>query len=302
MAQDVWKWVNDQYVFNSDPDPENGFSGFGGFSYASDGGLGGSQNLLQHLDDYSDGVYRPLAEPAIDRDNAYLPSVKGSSASNPKDSYVEVKCYYNCGTLVPAHWEVQTKTFSNCPDGNGGSSECTPCPVNGITPLTEGKAAINAAIDRLTIPPVPSGTNYYTNIPQGLVWGWRVVSPDTPFTEGADHPADYEPSRAIILLTDGEDNHAVGDAYNNALSNSDLDDKLKAIANNIKAVKDDHGNPVYDIYVIQFTSDGSASTDLLKSIASAKTAPYYFNAPTGDELSDAFEQIGNHLSNLRLSK
>ena len=46
-------------------------------------------------------------------------------------------------------------------------------------PLTANKATIDTAIDNMIA--------YYstgTFIPTGLVWGWHVLSPTEPFTEG----------------------------------------------------------------------------------------------------------------------
>lgn len=40
----------------------------------------------------------------------------------------------------------------------------------------------------------------------------------------------------------------------------------------------------------------------MKSIASGPTAPYYRCAPDAAALTAAFQEIGNHLSKLRLSK
>ena len=46
-------------------------------------------------------------------------------------------------------------------------------------PLTNDKSVIDTAIDGML--------SYYstgTFIPTGLVWGWHVLSPTEPFTEG----------------------------------------------------------------------------------------------------------------------
>ena len=42
---------------------------------------------------------------------------------------------------------------------------------------TRGKTAIKAAIDAMS----PTGN---TNVPEGMAWGWRVLSSGAPFTEG----------------------------------------------------------------------------------------------------------------------
>ena len=62
--------------------------------------------------------------------------------------------------------------------------------------LTNVASTINSAIDAL----VAKGS---TVIPAGLLWGWRVISPTPPFTDGADYAND-KVTKAIVLLTDGE--------------------------------------------------------------------------------------------------
>lgn len=42
-----------------------------------------------------------------------------------------------------------------------------------------------------------------TVIPAGLLWGWRVLSPTVPFTQGAPYD-DEKWIKALVLLTDGE--------------------------------------------------------------------------------------------------
>jgi hypothetical protein len=44
-----------------------------------------------------------------------------------------------------------------------------------------------------------------TNQAEGLAWGWRVLSPSAPFTEGRPYNDPSDPVRkVIVLMTDGE--------------------------------------------------------------------------------------------------
>jgi hypothetical protein len=203
-------------------------------------------------------------------------------------------------------WREWDETINpNCA-ASDGHGECTPCPATGITRLQNNKQVALDAVDGLSIPDTEQQP--YTDIPQGLVWAWRVVSPEQPFTESSVYQEGYEPSRAIILLTDGANTATYGDAYNGRLS--DRDQRLKDVADNIKAVdKDGDGQSDYEIYTILFaakddpdrTSDDRLR-DLMKYVATEPNSPYYYNAPTATDLGNAFSEIGNHLSNLRLSK
>lgn len=172
-------------------------------------------------------------------------------------------------------------------------SECTPTLDHGITPLQNAKKPILDAIDALQS---PTGN---TDIPQGLGWAWRVLTPDSPFTE-ADPDPEYRRQQAIVLLTDGENYGGSGDGYKGVFgigstARPDMDDRLKKLAANVKAAG-------VIIYVIQFANDGTTLQDLLKGVASGPDAPYYHYAPDADTLQDVFHEIANHLSELRLSK
>src|SRR5262249_6833570 len=67
------------------------------------------------------------------------------------------------------------------------------CPASPILPLTNDKSAITSAISAMV-----AGGN--TVIPEGIAWGWRVLSPGAPFTEGAAY-SDSDTIKFLILLT-----------------------------------------------------------------------------------------------------
>jgi hypothetical protein len=81
-----------------------------------------------------------------------------------------------------------------------------------------------------------------------------------------------------------------------------LDLKLTALCNNIKAVTDENGNPGrIIIYAIGFgTSINNHGLGLLQQCASS--ASTYFYNPTGDELNTTFQNIALGLNKLRLSQ
>lgn len=174
-----------------------------------------------------------------------------------------------------------------------GYTECGACLEYGITPLQNAKQPILDAIAALTS---PQGN---TNIPQGLGWAWRVLTPIVPFTEADPNPP-YRRQQAIVLLTDGENYGGSGDGYKGVFglgttARPDMDARLRLLAANIKA-----GGVI--LYVIQFANSGTALEALLKEVASGPDAPYYHNAPDAAALQAAFHEIANNLSELRLSK
>ncbi|WP_163266015.1 pilus assembly protein TadG-related protein [Chelativorans alearense] len=83
------------------------------------------------------------------------------------------------------------------PDGGGPNASCTTKPITPLTDVTDkdGLEAIKDAIDGM----VADGA---TNVPEGMAWGWRVVSGRAPFTEG--RPDEQRGNdKVVIVLTDG---------------------------------------------------------------------------------------------------
>lgn len=172
-------------------------------------------------------------------------------------------------------------------------SECTACYSHGITALGNDKTTILNAISQLTN---PTGN---TNIVQGMFWGWEVLMPETPFTEGTVNPQGTL-QRAIVLLTDGEHYGGSGDAYKGVFGIGSaaqpwLDQRLRDLAAAMKAQG-------VVIYAIQFGDITPQQEALMKEIASGPDAPFYYFAPDSATLQQAFHEIANNLSELRISK
>ncbi|MGE0118596.1 MAG: pilus assembly protein TadG-related protein [Dongiaceae bacterium] len=215
---------------------------------------------------------------------------------------------------------------------NPGSTDCTRCLTRGIIPLTPTKATIRDQIAAIQ----GSDPDGNTNIEQGLYWGWEVLTPGVPFTQAVT-TVPFQRTRAIILLTDGEQVGGAGDAYKGrfgfnegAGTNDDaahgtisvlqsvddntppvaqggtaitvqnnLNNRLKKLADNVKAEG-------IKLYVIGFDLDGAQHADalqLLNEIASDpdENGEYFFNAPDPEDLESVFAQIAASLSTLRLS-
>ncbi len=168
------------------------------------------------------------------------------------------------------------------------------CLSHGITPLQSTQTDINDAIDELLSP------DHVTNIAQGLAWAWRVVSPGAPFDQADPNPKGNH-QRAIVLLTDGEQWGNSRDAYKAVFGSGSSagpngqNDRLRELATNIK-------REGIRIFVIQFYYDSGSLANLMKDVASGSGAPYYHFAPDGDALRDAFTEVADELSALRISR
>jgi Flp pilus assembly protein TadG len=185
--------------------------------------------------------------------------------------------------------------------GVSSTSQNLNCPVAPIQTLTNVKSTITTAINAMT-------ANGNTNIPEGLAWGWRVISPGEPFTQGAPY-TDQTAIKAIILLTDGENNVAgsfssYGPSSNPQLGanpNGALNTRTTTVCNNIKADKDgDAADRDILIYSIVFNVSSPTIENLMRNCASDTNK--YFNTPSAAELTATFQIIARSLNQLRLTQ
>ncbi|WP_421460723.1 pilus assembly protein TadG-related protein [Aurantimonas sp. NFXS3] len=73
------------------------------------------------------------------------------------------------------------------------------CRSTPITPLTDNQTTINAAINAMD-------ADGETNIPEGIAWGWRLLSAREPFTQGRANDA-KDNLKVLVLMTDGDNNY-----------------------------------------------------------------------------------------------
>lgn len=155
---------------------------------------------------------------------------------------------------------------------------------NDLTRLTNNSATVKAAIDALN----PSGETY---IAPGVLWGWRVLSPKAPFSDGGTPGTDLQ--KIMILMTDGANtlspDYPSHWATNVATANTlTADTCAKAKADGVS------------IYTIAFSVTDATIKNILQNCASG--LPYYYDASTVSDLSAAFANIGAKLTAVRISK
>lgn len=95
------------------------------------------------------------------------------------------------------------RPYGSAPAGQNAGPNIS-CSTKPITPLldvstAEGLEAIKGAIDAMA----PLGG---TNVPEGMAWGWRVVSSGEPFTQGRPEGQKGN-DKVVIVLTDGENTY-----------------------------------------------------------------------------------------------
>lgn len=178
------------------------------------------------------------------------------------------------------------------------------CENRPILPLTNNKAVLLDAIDRMS-------ADGSTVIPIGLAWGWRVLSPGAPFTQGASY-TDDSVKKVIILLTDGQNdigrlpNHnrswyngygyvaqaRLGTTNANA-AHDELDRRTALLCDNVKQAD-------VLVYTITFRVNSNSVRNLMRSCASASSM--YFDSPSNSELRENFKEIAKQLGKLRISR
>ncbi|MCS4089671.1 pilus assembly protein [Rhizobium sp. BK176] len=196
------------------------------------------------------------------------------------------------------------KTYdSNLGDTNGPNAYC---PAE-VTRLTPEKAKVVSAISAMK-----AVGNTHINF--GAVWGWRMLSPKWRGLWGGDMatyklPLDYNTpkmNKAAVIMTDGENtmSSSVYTAYGNLsdkkLGTSNASSAVTELNNRLAKVCTDMKNAGIIIYTIAFNGPDTATQNLMRGCASQNA--YYFNSPTSAALQSAFKEIGNSLSNLRVSR
>lgn len=165
------------------------------------------------------------------------------------------------------------------------------CPVTSLTPLVTSPTELKNSIDNMTAAGYTYG-NY------GMVWGYRVISPEAPFEEGVEWSNQYW-RKAVVMMTDGVNTmhyrySTYGPTQDHNITPSDLNDRFADVCNNLK----DDG---VIIYTVTFYSGVDENTkDFYRECATSED--YYHDAPGQDDLIEVFETISRELSNLHIKE
>lgn len=179
------------------------------------------------------------------------------------------------------------------------------CDSQPITPLTANATTITTAINQMQ----PYGG---TNIHEGVMWGWRVLSPGEPFSEGRAYD-DKRNTKIIVLMSDGENqfigwphgvNGSVYSAYgysnsgrlgtdssDSAVLKQAMDARTELACTNVKAAG-------IEIFTVAWHVTDAPTIAMLRDCATRPDMAAV--AETDAELATVFEQIGKKIGQLRL--
>lgn len=190
-----------------------------------------------------------------------------------------------------------------------GSSNQGPnyaCLARPMQPLTDNFSDVKTAISNMK-------ANGNTNIHQATAWGWRLLSPGAPFTEGAAY-SDKKTKKFLILLTDGANNITHKGNHNKSIYSpygyvthgrfdgtpnttykirKQLDARTAATCENAKAKG-------ITVFTIAFDVSDDDIEDLMEGCASGSDR--YYLSPSPGDLEETFNTIVNEITQLRLSQ
>jgi Flp pilus assembly protein TadG len=192
------------------------------------------------------------------------------------------------------------------------------CAVSKIVPLTHDREAVEDGLDAMR-------SHGITIIPEGLAWGWRVLSPTAPFTQvqgsgsipGASI-APYDDARwqkIMVLMTDGDNNVNAGSytlnssryssyGYSNTTTSGGLNRFGTTISDDADNALDSYTSTLCQkikdagitLYVASFGNDiGYNTKEMLKDCATDDE--YYTHATTSADLQAYFDHIGEDVIN-----
>lgn len=231
-----------------------------------------------------------------------LDSVRGANLPNE----ITLSCGWNCTKkykLTPciAERPGDNKYTDVVPGvGNymlpvyGSNASCSQQAANTVTPLTNSKTALHAAVQGM---PLGGGTAGHL----GTAWAWYLLSPNfAPVLPAASAPASYTApklQKIAILMTDGEYNTQYNALGLTASSNQSVNGSS---ANQAKALCDGMKAKGITVYTVGFDL-GNNATAMNTLEYCATSAGHVYTPEDGDELRQAFRDIALKISTLYVS-
>jgi Flp pilus assembly protein TadG len=192
--------------------------------------------------------------------------------------------------------------YSNYPVNKGPDFGCD---VQPISPLSSDFSALKAKVNSL----MAMGS---TNTFEGAAWGWRTLTADAPFTEGAPS-SNTIVKKTLVLLTDGTNNlgqlpNSLGSTYSSfgylvdgrlGMTGGSASQIVDAMNARTLAVCDNAKAQGIEIYTIRLEEPNVTTGNMLRDCAS--DVDHYFDVPNRALLDDAFAKIKDKIALIRIS-
>ena len=187
--------------------------------------------------------------------------------------------------------------------GQGPNLHCTTEP---LTPLSSDEKDLRDAVKDLD-------ADGYTNIEEGIMWGWRVLSDSAPFTEGRPY-GDVANHKIMIVMTDGANTYVRRNNMNNSeymafnfithgyLGTTSRNNNRVVDAMNertLEACANIHETEIV-VYTIAFQVSDADAQMVIEECATDDNKT--FDASNNAELIAVFQQIADDITVLRIAE
>lgn len=236
-------------------------------------------------------------KPLISKSGCYRETTHGMNDGVPTTGSREVCSSYTYGPEETVCWDSTSNvTWRGCV-----GSRDAPLDINDTRPdrripglmnqncsaplltLTDNFTAVRNSIKSMV-------AQNETYIPAGVMWGWRVLSPQVPFTEGEVYSKDVR--KFMIVMTDGSNTLSPRYPYHNGTDGTYADQLMIKACNNAKLES-------IEIFTVGVDVPNASTRDGLVTCAS--------NPKNAIAISDsaklglAFKGIANEILSIRLT-
>lgn len=147
-------------------------------------------------------------------DSLFVPFLAPDEPDNPDSSRATYSMDYlpdnggACSGSVSGDWanitnvcKYKVSSRSSTHNGYGPNGLCPDYSTETVLQLTSSQTTINAKLSNLV-------ANGDTNLHEGLMWGWRTISPNAPFSAGRAYDKSNSATnhKVIVFMTDGFNN------------------------------------------------------------------------------------------------
>jgi len=149
--------------------------------------------------------------------------------------------------------------------------------------LTDNFTAIRKAVTDMK-------AQYDTYIPAGIMWGWRVLSPQAPFSEGKAYSRDVR--KFMIVMTDGSNTLSPSYPHHNGKDGTYADRLMTRACDNAKAES-------IEIFTVGVDVPNASTRDGLVACASQSKNAIAITDST--KLGEVFQNIAGEILSVRLT-
>jgi hypothetical protein len=249
----------------------------------------------------------------------FWPDEPGRSAQGRDMGYVNN--YIDDGELPTGwdrgwEWEWQANLFKY--DGSNRGANFSENPPNASGPnMACPDELLRLTSNRNTVLNKIQGLSHWsgggTISSEGIMWGWRTLSPNQPFADGVPYGT-RDNKKVLVLMTDGENliggnnvggpvmSHYTSYGYmrwgrfpseNFQVAQRYLDDRMRLACTNAKAKN-------IQVITILFRVNTTNATNLLRNCASSGNL--FYLARDQNDLQRAFTEVAQQIGKIRLTK